>query len=57
MKHSDLRLIIYYMNYRPNASPLRICAIDSIGQAVNYQLSTVNCQLSTDVIGPKYLVK
>ncbi|NJK75300.1 MAG: hypothetical protein HC942_16220 [Microcoleus sp. SU_5_6] len=45
------------MNYRPNASPLRVCAIASIGQAVNCQLSTVNCQLSTDVIGPKYLVK
>ncbi|NJM62170.1 MAG: hypothetical protein HC849_21370 [Oscillatoriales cyanobacterium RU_3_3] len=42
--HSGIKPIIYYIDYRPNASPLQVCTIDAMRSD---KLSTVNCQLST----------
>ncbi|MCU0540696.1 MAG: hypothetical protein MUE44_00740 [Oscillatoriaceae cyanobacterium Prado104] len=39
---TDIKTVIYFRDYRPNASPLQGCTIDAIGQ----NITTIDCQLS-----------
>ncbi|MGL5060924.1 MAG: hypothetical protein ACRC62_13190 [Microcoleus sp.] len=41
VKHSDLKLAIYFRSYRPNALPLQVYTIDPSGQ----NITTLNFQL------------
>ncbi|NJL67480.1 MAG: hypothetical protein HC894_13230 [Microcoleus sp. SM1_3_4] len=44
-KHSGIKILDFFRNYRPNDSPLQTYSIGSRISTVNCQLSTINCQL------------